>query len=70
MELPFLKKKNKFNSGSASAPVERQPDESSDKALIKHITDELITAIHKKDIQTLRHALQALVSQIKANQDQ
>lgn len=70
MELPFLKKKNKYNQGSASTPIERTPDEDSGEALTKHITDELITAIEKKDIKSLREALSALVSQIKDQDNQ
>lgn len=70
MELPFLKNKNRHNLGSNSAPVERTPDESGDQAIIKHITEEFMTAVSKKDIQTLRSALHALITTIKSQDNQ
>lgn len=64
MELPFLKNKNDMGGGTA---VTRPADETSDEALTKHITEELMTSISKKDFKGIRQALQALVSIIKDN---
>lgn len=66
MELPFLKNKNKQGGGSGTAIVEvRTSDSTSDQTLLEHIADELLTAIEKKDIKSLRESLQALVLSIK-----
>ncbi len=59
MELPFLKNKNKGGSGTAMVEV-RLPDEDSSNALISHAAEELMTAIHKKDIKSIREALEAI----------
>lgn len=68
MELPFLKKKNRMNQGGSTggSEITRTPDEAGDEALTKHIVEELMTAISKKDIKTLRDALQAIVMTIRS----
>jgi len=66
-DLPFLKNKNKkMNTGGGSSPaIQRTPDQSSDEALMAHIGSELMDSISRKDIKSLRAALEALVHMIQ-----
>ncbi len=59
MELPFLKNKNKNGSGTGMVSV-RTPDEDSSNSVLNHAAEELMTAIHKKDIKSIREALEAI----------
>lgn len=62
-ELPFLKNKNK---GGGCGPVETMRvnnDGSSD--LTMHVANELMDAIHSKDLKSVRESLEALVLLIK-----
>lgn len=57
--LPFLKNKQE---ASASGPVEhmkRQPDEESDYDMIDSAAEDLIQAIHSKDVKAVASALKA-----------
>ena len=61
-ELPFLKKKNTFNSGGGET-VMRESDDGQD-GLLDSVAQELFEAIEKKDIKGFRSALEALVLHI------
>lgn len=59
MPLPFLKLQNE---GSASSPVEsskRKPDEDSDYDMLESAAEDLITAMHSKNIKDVCSALRA-----------
>lgn len=63
MELPFLKKKN--NLGSVIVEEVRDSDKSSDDMLLESISQELLDAIHKKDIKSIKEALRAILEMMK-----
>lgn len=57
--LPFLKL---HKEGSASAPVEhvrREPDEDSDYDMLESAAEDLISAVHSKDVKAVCSALRA-----------
>lgn len=57
--LPFLKKQQE---GSISAPVEhvrREPDEESDYDMLESAAEDLISAVHSKDVKAVCSALRA-----------
>ncbi len=61
-DLPFLKKK--INQQGGGGPIEVTAHTKDSNTLLEHIADELLTAIEKKDIKSLREALQALIMNI------
>lgn len=71
MQLPFLKDKQK-NQGGTGVVTVNHSTEPGPNTLTDHISQELLTAIEKKDVKSLRDALQALVLMIndKDNQDE
>lgn len=62
MELPFLKNKNK--QGSAMVAV-RLPDDDSSSSVLNHAAEELMASIHRKDVKSIREALEAICLMIK-----
>lgn len=69
MELPFLKKKQKFAGGGMAMQEMREPDEASDDQMLDAVADEFLQAIERKDKRALREALEALVLHIKDQDD-
>ena len=58
MELPFLKKKR--SGGGVLAQVAETSDKTDNQELLNKAGGELMDAIHKKDIGSLREALKAV----------
>lgn len=63
-ELPFLKKKMKMAGGGAMETT-REPDMSSDDAMLDDVAGELFEALERKDKRAFRQSLEALVLHIK-----
>jgi hypothetical protein len=63
MELPFLKRKDQ-GAGGPTVIKHRDPDQTTSETLMHSVLEELIEALTKKDIKTIRQSLQALVLMI------
>lgn len=64
MKLPFLKKRS--DQGGGQPPIEiTRPHDDGSSDLTSQVVDELIEAVDKKDIKSMRQALQALVLMIQ-----
>lgn len=66
--LPFLKDKKE---GGMSGPVEtkKMGDDSESYDMLDAIAEDMIQALHKKDKELLKGALEALVEHIKAEDE-
>lgn len=66
MGLPFLKNKE---GGASSAPVSEtlntRPDDDKEMDLLDACAEDIIAAIHKKDVKMLKEALESLVVYIQ-----
>lgn len=65
MELPFLKNKQSGGSWQALATVQAKPDGSTDSQLLEAAADELMDAVHRKDLKALRESLKAILNMLK-----
>jgi hypothetical protein len=64
MDLPFLVSKKK--KAGASGPVQSRESDQTNTETLKHmILEELLDAVSKKDIKSMRDALKALVTMIR-----
>lgn len=55
--LPFLKNNKEAPASSDAAPVMRKPDDGEDFDMLESVVEELISAIHSKDIKSACSAL-------------
>lgn len=56
--LPFLKNKNE-PSTQEHEPIKRDPDEEADYDMLESAAEDLISAIHSKDVKAVCSALRA-----------
>lgn len=63
MDLPFLKEKGKYGSGTAQIAV--TGDKTSDRAIAEMVAAELIEALGRKDIKSIRESFKALYHSLK-----
>jgi hypothetical protein len=57
--LPFLKNKQEGSMSMPADPIKREPDEESDYDMLESASEDLIHAIHSKDVKAVCSALRA-----------
>lgn len=57
--LPFLKNKHEASMSEKSEPVKRKPDDGSDYDMLESASEDLIHALHSKDVKAVCSALRA-----------
>jgi hypothetical protein len=57
--LPFLKHKQEGSVGEEDQPTRRKPDDESDYDMLESAAEDLIHAVHSKDVKAVCSALRA-----------
>lgn len=57
--LPFLKKQQEGSLSMPAEPIKREPDEGSEYDMLESAAEDLISAIHSKDVKAVCSALKA-----------
>lgn len=57
--LPFLKHKQEGSMSEEDEPVKRTPDEESEYDMLESAAEDLISAVHSKDVKAVCSALRA-----------
>lgn len=57
--LPFLKRNQEASSSAPVEHIQREPDEESDYDMLESAAEDLISAIHSKDVKAVCQALRA-----------
>lgn len=59
--LPFLKNSKEASGGSPAEPISRKPDEESDYDMLEAAAEDLISAMHSKNVKATCEALRAAI---------
>lgn len=57
--LPFLKKNKEASASNDAEPMKRKPDEEQEYDMLESASEELISAVHSKDVKAVCSALRS-----------